>query len=380
MLGGLAYFMSNLDALKRLDKSEATLINTLYYLNVLSSSRLSRSIPMPQERVAYFFEYAVDRFGFSLKPDVMYSKLGLIGVIAVYRRMKVRECNLDEAVFRIPYIRALSMVPPSILIASFLIPRDLASYVKPEPSPTADVYISEYTIRSKPRIDLLDKFLLGHVEDLVEPKVVEDLVSAKRFIREEDVVGRARFDKIDLAVLHALSVSPGLSIRGIKKAVEERLGRKFIRFESHVEHAEKLIYGYRLAVLRSKYVQQVIKCLYLKAHEPLNLCNSVIRHPLAVNCSGSSSTGEVILCIMLPAKIGVLTTLEAFINALTSLGCEIIDSFEYAFDLLPTRSHFAAAAVPLTEWARGYSDWLKGVDPVSYAFNVLKSLNCVEYS
>ncbi|MCX8199310.1 MAG: hypothetical protein N3E36_04675 [Sulfolobales archaeon] len=370
--------MSSPAAFKRLDKSEATLISTLYYLNVLSSSRISRNLSMSQERVAYFFEYTLDRLGFTLKPDIMYGKLGLIGVTAIYRRMKIRDCNLDEAVFRIPYIRALSILPPSILIASFLIPRDLANYVKSGPSPTADVYTYEYTIRSKPKIDLLDELLSGHVETLVEPKVVEELVSAKRLIREEDVVGRARFDKIDLAVLHELSVNPGLSIRGVKKAVEERLRRKFIRFESHVEHAEKFIYGYRLAILRSKYVQQIVKCLYLKASESLNLCNSVIRHPLVVNCSGSSSSGESIICIMMPTKVDALTTLETFINALTSLGCEVIDSFEYAFGLLPTRSHFAAATVPLTEWARGYSDWLKEVDPVSYAFNVLKSLNCIE--
>ncbi|MEM2253931.1 MAG: hypothetical protein QXS06_05430 [Desulfurococcaceae archaeon] len=372
--------MSSPAAFKRLDKSEATLINTLYYLNVLSSSRLSRHLSIPQERVAYFFEYTLDRFGFTLKPDVMYSKLGLVGVTAIYRRMKVKECNLDEAVFKIPYIRALSVVPPSMLVASFLIPEDLANYIKSGSSSTADVYAYEYTIRSKPKIDLLDELLSGHVEALVESKVVEELVSIKRLVREEDVVGRSRFDKIDLAILHELSVNPGLSIRGVKKAVEERLGRKFIRFESHVEHAEKFIYGYRLAILRSKYVQQIVKCLYLKASEPLNLCNSVIRHPLVVNCSGSTSTRESIVCIMLPTKVDALTTLEAFINALTSIGCEIIDSFEYAFGLLPTRSHFAAAAVPLTEWARGYSDWLKEIDPVSYAFNVLKSLNCIESS
>ena len=257
------------------------MLEDLYALQRLTSTRIARALGIDVKRVRSFFSY-MRSVGVWIKPDIDHRALGWRRCLVVLRGILLDVSRLRGA----PFIRsALLSIPP----ATILVIDSLNGYAHDCEDLGARAVCMDLVIRSRPDPRLLEMAIRRELRKLAE--------TVPRYEPPIALTSVGRADWLDLEILRVLNRDPSMKLLELAR----ELGRRPRTVETHTRHAERAITGYRVSKIRTLHGDECCNYIIIAtSSNPLQAARALVAHPYVVGCGTTANT--IVIHVALPMK------------------------------------------------------------------------------
>ncbi len=331
-------------------------LESLYVLPRLTSTRIAQSLGISTSIVKQFFNL-LQFYGIHVGVDAVPSRMGLKIAILLLNNVSIN-VGIEHVIKNVPFAKSVGLVAPNKLFITLNPPKAarISEGIYRIRDIEVRVFVFDSVIRSRPLVTLLEAIINNDLDQVLR-NGIEQALASRVDINLRKLFEEASFDGMDLDIVRALQKKPWLTMYELARELSTR-ARKL---EYHlVNHAEKLVLGYRVARLHyfvnaSNTVKLIVyACNNANVFE---LCQHLATHPFIVSCA--FNLGRRSLAIAIRAPQPILTKFSLLLNEyLKSFGCDIETCIEYVLD----RSLFLTSTVPRRgpEFVKALRGWSKG--------------------